>query len=160
VRYRTRDDSAIAGQHYTSKASLLEFAPFQTEAVVRIALRQDEVFRGRPRFFLELHDPSPAARLDHPRPIVIHDRARGLIPGGWVNRLDGGTELEFDVAGLAWGQPYEIESSADLRQWTAEGFRRHLGPTKGSWWITYKSAPESIGIPNPSPHKFFRLIVP
>ena len=87
VRYRTEDGTALAGQHYVAAAGTLQFAPFQTEAAIRITLLQDDVFLGRPHFFLTLHEPSVPARLDRPRQIVVHDREPGLVAGRVFTRL-------------------------------------------------------------------------
>lgn len=159
VRYRTEDGTALAGQNYVASAGTLEFAPFQTEALIRITLLQDDVFRGRPHFFLELHEPSVAARLDRRRKIVVHDREPGLIAGRVVTRLDGRKETEFDVTGLQWLDSYFIESSADLNHWERQDWSRQFGPHKVSFGLLPETAPELLEVGSMD-KQFFRMVRP
>ncbi|MGE3311001.1 MAG: Calx-beta domain-containing protein, partial [Limisphaerales bacterium] len=130
VRYRTQDGTALDGLNYVAAAGTLEFAPLQTDAVIRIELLQDHVFRGRPHFYLELYESSVPARLDRRRQIVVHDREPGMVTGSTFTWLEGKKEMEFDVTALDWHDGYQVEDSFDLIQWNPNGLVRHFGPRR------------------------------
>lgn len=163
VRYRTQDGTALDGQSYVAAAGTIPFAPFQTDAVIRITLPQDEVFRGRPYFYLELFDPSIPARLDPRRQIVVHDREPGIVTGRTFTWLDGRKEMEFDVTGLGWNDGYRVGFSTDLIRWNLSDRVYHLGPGpqfgfgQGPWFVRGTPALLEVG---PTDRQFYRMIRP
>ncbi|MCI0542014.1 MAG: hypothetical protein L0Z50_43005 [Verrucomicrobiales bacterium] len=144
VRYATRDGTARAGQHYIVTEGTLTFAPFEVEKTITVPLIQDNVFRGRPHFFIELSEPSAWAALDIPLRVDIYDREPGIVMGSVWHGRDGSAALQMDITGqdlihpfFSWGfgedgrqswsgrfgqealYPNVLEQSYDMKSWAA-----------------------------------------
>jgi len=112
--FRTVDGTAKAGLDYFSRAGTLLFPPMVKELFVEVPLQQ--VRRTQSRVFsLELIHP---ANPTDPAAFAIELLPELRIVGLWPRDQNVAIELE----GTAPEAGYSLESSSDLKTWTAAGF--------------------------------------
>lgn len=76
VAYRTRDDTALAGQDYLAQSGRLVLYPGQDHAVIAIEILGDTVHEDDEQFWVEIYDPQGA---DFPAGVEVLTVARIIV---------------------------------------------------------------------------------
>ena len=85
VNYATADDSATAGEDYTSKSGALTFTAGETSKTVSVSLLNDSIDEGNETFTLRLSSPSNAFLADGTATGTIENS--DPMPSGWLARF-------------------------------------------------------------------------
>ncbi len=112
LSFRTVDGTAMADIDYIPRAGKLLFPPMVKESFVEVPLLQSDRTQSR-SFILELLHP---ANPTNPAAFAIELLPELRIAGLWYRAHNVVIELE----GTAPGADYALESSSDLKTWTAD----------------------------------------
>jgi hypothetical protein len=114
----TRDVTVRAGSDYAPAHTTLDFAPYDQENLLEIAVFDDGVREFEQMFELVLSNATGAAAVAPPMPIRIIDYTPGFRLDGIHRLADGRVEMTCNWQSWMEHSYHELQASWDLRTWT------------------------------------------